>query len=182
MPPLAVTIVLRLLCASAVSYLFWRAIGLAGVVASAPLFGVLLAKPIFELVAELRHSAKSLAFADVQGRHYEHRGYRLDILDDERHHRWISHKDLQRLMPSLPRAAVLRGQFPNGVRTDPALPGERILAEALLAYLQKSTDGQSLRFRNWLEREVVLPAAKQRERLGIRDDPPPPADESTQPS
>ena len=45
-----------------------------------------------------------------------------------------------------------------------------ILAEALLAYLDQTTASDSIRFRNWLEREVVFPAATVRRRLGIRDE------------
>ena len=64
---------------------------------------------------------------------------------------------------------VLRAQFPQGLRDDAAGRGPRIHADALLAYLARSTEADAIRFRNWLQREVVFPAAKIRQRLGIRD-------------
>jgi len=169
MPRVLASAALRLLACVVAAWVLWRLLGLVGLVVSAPLFGVLLAKPLFELTAELRDSAKAHAYAEVEGRHFEHRGFKLDIVEDDRHHRWISLKDVQKLMPTLPRAAVLQRQYPGGVNDDPALPGPRIHADALLAYLAKSTESDSVRFRNWLEREVVRPAARVRERLGIRD-------------
>lgn len=160
---------LRLLFCIAVAYALWRLLGAVGWVVSAPLFGVLLARPILELVGDLRDATKSMAYARVAGRHFEHRGFRLDIVEDGRHHRWVSLADVRKLITSLPRDASLRRQFPQGLCDDATIRGSRIHADALLAYLARSTDGDALKLRNWLEREVVLPAAKLRQRLGIRD-------------
>lgn len=178
MPQILASTALRLLVCVLVSFALWRFMGAIGLAVSAPLFGVLLAKPLFELADELRSAAKALAFSEVQGRNFEHRGFKLDIAEDDRRHRWISIKDVQKLIPSLPRPAVLQAQFPDGVQEDPAISGHRIHVEALHQYLAKSTEANSLKFRNWLEREVVLPGAKVRQRLGIKDQPP---DASEQP-
>jgi hypothetical protein len=61
---------------------------------------------------------------------------------------------------------VLQRQFPEGVRAADGRTAGRISAEALQVYLSKSTGPDALRFRNWLEREVVRPAAIARRRLG----------------
>jgi hypothetical protein len=172
MPQILASTALRLLVCVLVSFALWRFMGAIGLAVSAPLFGVLLAKPLFELADEFRGAAKTLAFAEIQGRNFEHRGFKLDIAEDDRHHRWVSIKDVRKLMPSLPRPAVLQAQFPDGVQEDPAISGHRIHADALHQYLAKSSEANSLKFRNWLEREVVLPGAKVRERLGIKDQPP----------
>jgi len=172
MPRLLASAGLRLLFCTTVAYVLWRLLGAVGLVVSAPLFGVLLAKPIFELVAELRGSAKRLAYLQVEGRHFEHRGFRLNIIEDERHHRWVSVSDVRKVISTFPREAVLQRQFPEGLRDDPATRGQRIHADALLVYLARSSEGNSVKFRNWLEREVVFPAAKIRQRLGIRDSVP----------
>ena len=169
MPAVLASIAIRLLCCLAVSYGLWRFVGPVGLVVSAPLYGVLLAKPLFELFAETRAAAKTLAFSQIQGRNFEHRGFKLDIVEDDLHHRWINLKDVQKLIPTLPRPGVLQAQFPDDVQEDSKIHGQRINANALLLYLAKSTEPSSLRFRNWLEREVVLPGAKVRERLGIRE-------------
>lgn len=172
MPQVFASLALRLSVCLAVCFALWRFLGPIGLAVSAPLFGVLLAKPLFELADELRLSAKTLAYFEIEGRNFEHRGFRLDIAEDDRRHRWISINDVRKLIPSLPRPAVLRAQFPDGVQEDPAISGHRIHDDALLEYLAKSTDANSLKFRNWLEREVVLPGTQVRKRLGIREEPP----------
>lgn len=154
------------------AYGLWRLFGPFGLVFSAPLFGVLLAKPIYELVGTLRDTAKGLAYAPVAGRHFEHRGIALDIVEDDRHHRWIRLQDVRKLIVALPRDAVLQRQFPDGLRTDGGR-GARIRADALLVYLARSTDADAVRLRNWLDREVVRPAARRRERAGVPDSRPP---------
>lgn len=162
-------IALRMVGCVAVSYALWRYMGAIGLAASAPLFGVALAKPLLDLGSELRHSVRRRVYARVEGQHFEHRGFHLDIREDEGHHRWISLHDVKKLIPALPRPAVLRSQFPQAIQHDPELRGDRIRVDALLAYLSKSTDADSLRFRNWLERDVDFPAAAVRRRLGIKD-------------
>jgi hypothetical protein len=113
-----------------------------------------------------------MAFSPLEGRYFEHRGVPLDVAEDERHHRWVSVRDLRKLLRGLPRDAALKRLMPEALVVDARLRGLRIEAEALLALLRRSTDPDSLKLRNWLEREVVFPAATQRRRLGIRDEPP----------
>lgn len=162
-------IVLRVLAGCAVAALFWYLLGAFGLAMSAPLFGALLARPLIELLAELRASTRALAYADVKGQYFEHRGMRLRVVEDERHHRWVGVAGVRRIMPGLPRDAVLRRQFPDGVRDEPAAGGTVIHADALLAYLGRANEAESVKLRNWLEREVVRPAATIRARLGIHD-------------
>jgi hypothetical protein len=159
----------RLLLGCAAAWGFWYLLGAFGLVMSAPLFGALLAKPILDLIAELFYSAKDSVYADVKGCYFEHRGVRFNVLEDERHHRWVSVKDVRKVMPQLPRDGVLRRQFPEGLRHDRAVKGSVIRADALLAYLVKSNEPDSVKFRNWLAREVVRPAATIRGRLGVHD-------------
>jgi|APIni6443716594_1056825.scaffolds.fasta_scaffold289910_2 hypothetical protein len=181
MPRILAIIGLRLFLCCAAALGFWYLLGAFGLAMSAPLFGALLAKPILELIAELRHSAKAVAYADVEGRYFEHRGFRFTVVEDDRHHRWVRISDVRKAIPKLPSDGALRRQFPQGLRDDPVVKGPVIHADALLAYLGKSSEPDSVKFRNWLAREVVRPAATIRGRLGIRDpvptgtDPPPPA-------
>lgn len=180
-PPL-VSFGVRLSLCTAATYLLWRQLGPVGIAVAAPLFGFALARPILELIAESRAVAKRRAFSDIEGRHFEYRGLSLDVVEDEGHHRWISVNDVRKVIESLPRDPVLQKQFPGGVQDDPALGSKRIRADALRAYLGKATEADSVRFRNWLQREVVFPSAKVRQRLGIPDDAPArPADDGEAP-
>ena len=159
----------RMLAGGLVAALFWYLLGAFGLAMSAPLFGALLARPLLELFAELRASTRALAYADLKGQYFEYRGMRLRVVEDERHHRWVGVNGVRRIVPGLPRDAVLHRQFPDGVRDEPAAGGTVIHADALLAYLGRANEAESVKLRNWLEREVVRPAATIRARLGIHD-------------
>jgi hypothetical protein len=172
MRALLITLAIRLLVCAALAYVLWRWRGESGLVWAALPLALALPRPLIDLVGEFKLLAHRRALAGVQGRHFQHRGIALDIAEDERHHRWIKVSDVRKLIPSLPREAVLREQFPQGLSGDAQTHDERIHADALLAYLEKSTDAVSLKFRHWLRREVVFPATRVRERLGIRDEVP----------
>jgi hypothetical protein len=155
-------ILVRLVLCAGASYLLWRRLGTSGLAISAPIFGVALARPIIDLVSEFAVTAKQVALADLAGRNFEFRGCRLDISEHDDGHRWISVRDVRKVLPSFPRDTVLRSQFPADVLHDEALRGERIRAEALLTHLRKATETDSIKFRNWLERDVIFPAARAR--------------------
>jgi hypothetical protein len=152
------------------TYLAWRLLGLIAFPICAPLWAIALARPILDLMGESHRVVKTLAFADVQGQHYVHRGNVLDIAEDERHQRWVSVRDVRKVLPDFPRDALLKQQYAPDCRDDGGRAGLRLRAEALLRYLEKSGEPAALKFRVWLEREVVRPAMKRRERLGIRDE------------
>jgi hypothetical protein len=155
---------LRLLACTAVTYLVWRRIGLIGVVVCLPLYGISLARPILDLLGGTREAARRLTFRAVDGRHYEHRGHMIDILEDEARHRWLRLADVRKVIPGLPSDPALRHQFPAGVQALAPSTALRIQAESLAEYLQKSTEPDSLKFKLWLEREVMFPARQVRAR------------------
>lgn len=161
---IALRIVVRLILCSVAAYVMWRRFGASGLAFAAPLFGVALARPLIDLVGEFALTAKHSALGDLHGRNYEHRGVRLDIAEDAYGYRWVSVRDVRKVLPSFPRDAVLQAQFPGDLLEDAAMKGGRIRADALLAYLRKATETESIKFRNWLERDVVMPAEKIRER------------------
>jgi hypothetical protein len=155
-------ILFRLVLCAVASYFMWRRFGASGLAMSAPIFGVALARPIIDLVAEFSGLAKRVALADLEGRNFEFRGCRLNVAEHDDGHRWISVRDVRKVLPSFPRDAVLRSQYPADLVHDAALKGERIRAEALLTHLRKATETDSIKFRNWLERDVIFPAARAR--------------------
>ena len=168
--PLLLTIAIRLAACSGVAWLAWRWHGASGLVFSAPLFGVALAKPIVDAISAWLRVTRRLAYCDLEGRHYVHRGAPVDIVEDAEHVRWLRTADVRRIIDALPDDAVLARLYPTGVRAEAAAraalapPGARISAEALADYLRKSTQPRSLRFARWLERDVAYGARRLRER------------------
>jgi hypothetical protein len=162
--PLPVVVALRLLSCAAVTWLVWRWVGVFSLVFCAPLFGVALARPLLEMLENTTLLAKRLGYRKINGRHFEHQGRSLDIADDADGYRWIRTEDVRKVVAALPTDPVLGRLFPGDVRLGAAREVPRIKAEALDAYLAKSTEASSLRFRLWLQREVILPARLRRER------------------
>ena len=162
-------IAFRLVLCCAATYALWLRLGATGFAVAAPIFGAALARPLIDLVAELSGQVRHAVLADLAGRNYEFRGMRFDVAEYDDGHRWISVRDVRKVLRSMPRDAVLRAQFPADLQHDAGLKGERIRAEALLTYLRKATEADSIRFRNWLEKDVVFPAAKARQSPGPRN-------------
>ena len=55
----ALRLVLRVALCAALSWGVWRLLGLAPMVATAPLWGIALAKPLVDLVSEARHHMRT---------------------------------------------------------------------------------------------------------------------------
>jgi hypothetical protein len=155
MPQILVRIAVRLALCALATWLVYRQLGLIALPIAAPLFGVALARPLIDLVAAAHHSGKTLALQDVQGRHWSHRGRLLDIAQDDDGARWLLVADVRKMLPGLPRDEVLQRHYGERVATVEAAQGLRIRADALAEYLRKSTDAASLKFRTWLDREVL---------------------------
>ena len=157
-------IALRTLACAVVTYGIWLKFGTVSLVVCAPLFGVALARPILELMEEAAQATTRAAFRDLDGRHFHYKGILVDVVEDADSYRWMRLADVRKIVTGLPADQVLRNLFPEGLQDPPASKAVCIKAEALLQYLQKATDPGTLRFKLWLEREVVMPAIRLRER------------------
>ena len=157
----AVNVLLRLLACTAASYAAWRFWGPSGLVFSAPLFGLALARPIMEGLISGYAGLRGSVYRDVSGRHFAYRGRSLDVRMDEAGFQWLRLSDVRRLLPNLPRDdSLAQALGPACVTLQPTPP--RIQAEALHAYLAKASAPDSVKFRTWIERTIMLPAAKAR--------------------
>ena len=154
-------VAIRLVLCGLLGWAAWRWMdGPAGIAIAAPGFGALLARPLIDLVAHTHRTGKEIALADLQGRYFHYRGNGIDIADDEEDHRWLLAADVRKVLPGLPRDATLQLQFPGRVQALPPVPGVRIRADALLEFLRKASDAPSIRFKVWIEREVIYPTGK----------------------
>ena len=162
------TIALRLGVCAVVSWTAWRFLGVGFMVGTLPLFGILLARPLIDLVSALRHGMKHAQLAAVEGRHYAFRGRRVEVVADADRRRWIRLADVRAIVGFTASDGALALTYPGAMRRF-GRGGEAHLAEeALLAHLLKERTPEAGRLRGWVEREIVFPARRERERLGIR--------------
>ena len=162
------TIALRLALCVGISWAVWRWFGLATMVPTLVLFGILLARPLLDLAGALRDGMKQVQLAAVEGRHYAFRGRAVQVLDDPDRRRWVRLADVRAVVGFTASDGALAISYPDGVRRlgRPAEP--HVGEEALLAHLLKERSPEAARLRRWVEREVVFPARRERERLGVR--------------
>jgi hypothetical protein len=151
-------------CCAALAWLLFRLLGPVGILFAALPFGLALRRPLIDLLFEIVPALRRLAYHDVEGRYYVFKGAPIDIVEDDAGYRWLRVADVRPVLPGLPADAVLARVLGAGFAPGDLSKAPRIRAEALLGVLRKASDPRSLRFRDWLEREVVLPADKRRER------------------
>jgi hypothetical protein len=148
----------------------WRLGGLTAMVVTAALYGIALARPLLDLAGELRRQSHALVWRRLEGRHFVFRGVPVQVLEDDRHRRWVRAADVRRIVGHTATDGALALTYPNGWRSmgRPARP--HFSDDALIEHLSKETAPEALRFRHWAEREIAFPARRLRERLGIRID------------
>jgi hypothetical protein len=100
-----------------------------------------------------------------EGRHHAFGGLSLHVEDDGRHV-WLLGGDVQRVLGTRERADVFAARMPG--RWRPAPDGDVLVrADAVVEHLASAPgrmDPRRLRFKRYLEREVLFPAAERRRR------------------
>ena len=162
------SIALRLAVCVLLSWAVWRWFGLPPMVTTLPLFGILLARPLLELASALRDGMKRVQLAAVEGRHYAFRGRRVQVLEDADRRRWVRLADVRAIVGFTASDGALAITYRDGVRSLGRPAEAHVSEEALLAHLLKERAPEAARLRVWVEREIVFPARRERERLGIR--------------
>jgi hypothetical protein len=169
------SIAVRLAGCALLSWLVWRSFGLASMVTTLPLFGIALARPLLDLAGALRHHMHRAHWRDVEGRHYAYRGRPVRVVEDDEHRRWLRLADIRAIVGFTASDGALAISYPDAVLAIGRPPVAHVRDEALLAHLGKERSPEAQRLGRWVEREIVFPARRARERLGIRAPAEPPA-------
>jgi hypothetical protein len=162
------TIALRLAVCVLVVWAARRWLGNVAMITTLPIFGVALARPLLDLAGEIRDGVKAARWRDVQGRHYAFRDRPIRVETDADHQRWIRLADIRAIAGFTASDGALALTYPNGARRLGKAGELHLSDEALLAHLRKERSPDAIRLCLWVEREIVFPARRERERLGIR--------------
>jgi hypothetical protein len=151
------------------AYAGWKLLGTPGlaaaIVLTAPVIGIALAKPLLGLLEKSVELTKAIAYKDIEGRHFEYKGRTIDVREDLTGARWLRVDDVRKIVPDLPQPRTLQNTMPDGLGYLESPRILRISAAALDDYLKKSHAQPSLRFRVWLQREVIYPSRQSRHRF-----------------
>lgn len=159
------------LCVAGFLVFAWQTGPFATAIAS-PLLGVMLARPIWSLLANFRHNVRVRAWLPVHGHHFVFKGVTIHVLEDEDHCRWVSLADVRKVVGMTTGESRLAVAYPGRCQRmgKPSQPYLR--DDALVEHLGKERDPAALRFRIWAERTVVIPGRRIRSNLGIRPELP----------
>lgn len=160
----------RLALCVAASWLAWRIgsslwgrAGLVPMVCTAPLYGVLLAKPMVELLSELGYWGRVAAWRDVEGHYFEYRGRPVGVIEDDAHMRWVRAADVRRIVGFTASDGALALTYPSGWARLGSPPEPYFSDAALRQHLRKENSAEALRFLHWVERTIAFPAERLRE-------------------
>jgi hypothetical protein len=160
--PLLIDLAIRFAIGSLGTWLLLRSSGLIGLVFAAPLWGLLLTKPIVEIAPLLVAGAKRSAWSegDVDAMTFETHRLRIRLVAG---YPWILDEDLLGALGEKPSETLRR-------RADPAhhaqLPDSKLwgYSEAGAAkYLSSSRHPDANKLKLLLERQVFFPARRKRE-------------------
>ena len=167
MNPALARLLWRLGLCGVVGWLAWGAGGSAGAVGLvlvSVLFGMALARPLLDGIGARHRQAHLAAWRDVAGYHHAYRGHTLRLLDDDEQRPWLRVDDLRSVLPGLPTDEVLQRLVGERCRPMARPPVLGIEAVALWEQLQGSSKLETLKFSQWLQREVLHPAQRRRSR------------------
>jgi hypothetical protein len=172
MGKLAAGLAIRLMICLALTGFAWRELGAGGLLAGGLMLALLLPRPLLDMAGELGRLLRERRWRELEGRYYVFRGHRVQVLEDVSHCRWILAADVRDIVGNTVSDGALAQTYPNGFRRMGRPEQAHFSDEALLVHLAKESAPKANRFRRWAEREIVFPARRVRERLGIRLDPP----------
>ncbi|MFN4362313.1 MAG: hypothetical protein ACK4F4_16485 [Hylemonella sp.] len=165
MKEVAISLRFRLLLAVAALAAGWMIMGPFGLVFFSPIAGICLARPLLDKMAGVYYGARASALQEFQGKYYAFRGVRFDVHEDEQRQLWLKTADVRTLLPAFPRDGVLLKVCDSGLMPDRTEEqGMRVRADTLDRLLSTSRQLETIKFRNWLQKEVIFPARQKAER------------------
>ncbi|MEO8524507.1 MAG: hypothetical protein ABI460_07300 [Caldimonas sp.] len=161
------TIAIRLALCAATSWALWRLGFDTGLLFMAGVVGIVLARPLMDLAIAIWHEMRRANWRELEGRHFVFKGRSVRVVEDADHQRWVRLADIRAIAGFTASDARLQVTYPGGwgMRGRPREP--YLSDEALLAHIVKERSPEAARLRRRVEREIVFPARRQRERYGI---------------
>ena len=146
--------------------LMFHFMGAIGLLLAAPVAGLAFTRLVIDAAEELGWRMRSAALAGLSGKNYQYMEYRLEILEDEDGCRWIPVDDVRKIVGQLASDNNLEHLYPTGFERIGKQGKNYLRDDALTAHLAHAHSARSIKFKNWVERNVAYPARKTRERRG----------------
>lgn len=103
---------------------------------------------------------KEVAFRDIQGKYFAYKDHPFRIHEDLSGNRWVRVRDIRDFVPDFPRDQVLMRIAPDAIARPEGEREAYFQADALDRYLERARADATIRFRVWLQREVLSPGRR----------------------
>ncbi len=157
---------LRLMVCGAMTFAAWRWLDLTVAVLTAPLWGMLLARPILDIAIDVHRRLREAALPGDGGSHHAVGGVSLEVIE-EGPFAWIAATGLKRSLGHRETDDVFAARFPGGwIRREPRAR-LYIRADAVIRHLDDAPDRMHpgrLRLRRAVEQDILFPLAERRRR------------------
>jgi hypothetical protein len=158
------------LCAAVFALIGYR-LGASAAVLTSPLLAAAIARPVMNLIANFRHNVRAHVLLPVHGQHYAFKGITIHVIEDDDRCRWIPLADVRKVAGMTANDGALAVTYPERFARMGSPPQPHLRDDALVEHLGKENNPVALRFRTWVERDVIFPGRRIRKGLGIRPEP-----------
>ena len=156
------SIALRLIVCIGVTWAGVMLMGLVGLAMTAPIWGVMFAKPILELYPALRNSANRTAMQPWEGKYYRYEETHLRMYFDG-DNAWFVADDILAAVGKK-RERWMDARFePGEYQVIPGRSEMGFTPDAVLKFLDMSELPEARKFRLWFERAVVFTLNRKKE-------------------
>lgn len=134
--------------------------GLIIMVFVSPAYAALVLPSVFQLSGSFWHGVRCSVWMPVHGKHHVYKDITLHLHTDPRGGLWLPLHEVESVVGPLLAERTLALQYPGKVHSlgKPLRP--HIHFDALLPHLGKRNDQVALRFKHWLDRNIVFPDRK----------------------
>src|SRR5438105_1685052 len=154
------------LCVAVYALVGWR-FGRFALVTASPLLAAAVARPILNLVGNMRHHARARTWLPLHGKHYVFKGVTVHVAEDEDHCRWVALAHVQKCVGATAGEGALAITYPGRVKRMGQPEQTFVRDDALVEHLGKAMNPAALRMRTWVDRDIVFPGRRVRKRLGV---------------
>lgn len=134
----------------------------------AVLIGVAFSRILIDAVAELGWWSRHQQLNSMSGTHYQFQRHIVHVLEDDDCCRWLATEEIRKIVSGLVSDSLLAAKYPNGYQSSGKPMRGYLRDDALVTHLAELQEPQAIKFKNWVEHSIALPARTVRKRKGVR--------------
>ena len=131
------------------------------------LIGAAFSRILIDVAANLGWRVRQRQLKSLSGTHYRFQSNIVHVFEDDDCCRWLATDEVRKIVSGLVSDSLLAEKFPTGYQSLGKAARGHLRDDALVAHLADLQDSQAIKFKNWVEHSIALPARTVRKRKGI---------------